>query len=463
LRSPVKDVIDVARLEPTSFDRSRVEVGIVHIGLGVFARAHLAAYTQRVLEMGELEWGICGVSMRSAAVRDALEPQRCLYSLVEAGTSRLSVIGSVVRCLVEPEEPVAVRRAIADPAVRIVSLTVTEAGYGPSAPAIRLIVDALAARFAKGRAPFTVLCLDNLLGTGGAVRALAVERARRIEPALASWIGEQVSFPRTVVDRIVPRTADADRALVRDRFGVRDRWPVIAEAHSQWVLEDDFPCGRPSWERAGATVVEDAAPWEAVKFQIVNASHFALACLGMLAGYGLICDATRDPALESFVRRLLFLEVSRAIAPPPSFGLSTHVDETVRRFQDPALGYLAAKTVSNGSTKIATRLTPTVETLSRHGQGVEHLALVVAAWIRIVTGPLARDVEDPALPRIRRIVSSSSGDPVRATAGMFAAPGLLDPLGSIGGFAERVAEHSDVLAKQGIGAALALAARAYGE
>ena len=440
------------RARPCPYDRSRVRVGIVHIGLGAFARAHLAAYTDELLAQGHLEWGICGISMRSAAVRDALEPQDGLYCLIERGSNAIRIIGSVVRCLVEPEAPAAVRLAIQDPAIRIVTLTVTESGYGLYSPTIQLLTDALAMRRAEGWAPFSVICLDNIAGTGSTVRAQVVERARGVDPSLAAWIEDHVAFPRAMVDRMVPRTTETDRRLVRQELGVIDAWPVVAEPYSQWLLEDDFPTGRPAWENAGVTFVSDVRPWEAIKLRVLNAGHLALACLGMLMGYSRVSGAARDLALNRYVEQMLLEEVGPALSKPKGFDLEAYVAVAIERFSNPTLGYLAAQTVSGGSLKLHARLVPSVVALG--GNSADRLALAFAAWIRVVAGPLAKQVADPNLERIQDAASNGPRDPASVAGRVLATQNFFEGLVHQGRFSDRVCELCEVLAEQGVVAAL---------
>ncbi len=424
----------------------------MHIGLGAFARAHLAVYTDEVLARGHFDWGICGVSMRSAAVRDALEPQAGLYTVVELGSDTPRVIGSVIRCLVEPEDPQRVRRALLDPAIRIATLTVTEAAYAPESPTIRLLVDALAMRFEAGHEPFAVLCLDNISGTGSAVRELVVEAARAVDESLAVSIADTVAFPRAIGDRMVPRTTDADRRMVRRNTGVKDAWPVVAEPYRQWVLEDDFPAGRPPWEETGATFVHDVGPWEGVKFQMLNAGHFTLACLGMLAGYERVSDAAQDSSLRQHLERLLLDEIARAIRRPEGFDLASYVATTIRRFGNPDLGYTAARTVSGGSLKLRARVIPSVVALA--GRGADRLALTIAAWIRIMVGPLSALVTDPCLERIKTAASVGPPDARSIAFRVLTTSGLFEELRPLGNFSDRVCRLSSEIADNGVRAAL---------
>lgn len=428
-----------------------MRIGIAHLGLGAFARAHLAVYTHEVLASGHLAWGICGISLRSPSVRDALTPQGGLYTLLEQG-SEPRIIGSILRCLFEPESPGATRKVLTDPAVRIVTSTVTESGYEPEGPTVRLIVDALATRRAAGVPPFAVLCLDNIAGTGATVRTHVLQNARARSTRLATWIDERVPFPRSMVDRMVPRTTHHHRRQARETLGVVDTWPVACERFRQWVIEDDFPGGRPDWESAGATFVQDAAPWEDLKLRVFNAGHLALACLGILAGHSTMAGAAADPVLFQWVTRLLREDVAPTLRPPDGLDLERYVATTLERFQNAALGYQTSQTASNGAAKLRARLLPTV--LAQRGQGAERLALVFAAWIRIAAGPASVRVTDAHAERIRAAAASGPQDAGSVAHRVLAIPALFDELGSAGGFTDRVCELVDLLAEQGIMPAL---------
>ncbi len=424
------------------YDRRRVGVGIVHLGLGAFHRAHQAVYTDAVLARdGGGPWGICGVCPRRPAVRDALVPQDGLYTVVErdAAGDRLRVVGAVREILVAPEDPAAVVARLADPAVRIVSLTVTEKGYPRTADGgfdehhpdiahdlgeperprsvVGLLAAGLARRRATGQAPFTVLCCDNLPRNGDTVRRLVVALAAGRDPALARWIRDSVAFPDTMVDRIVPATTDADRAAVAARLGLADAWPVVGEPFRQWVIEDRFPAGRPAWEAAGAELVADVAPYEAMKLRLLNASHSALAWLGCLAGHATIAEAVADPELRQFVAALMEEEVAPTLRQPPGIDLVAYRAAVLQRFANPALGHRTAQVAMDGSQKLPVRVLGTVRDRLAAGAPCDRLALVAAAWMRCIAGTDDRgraiEISDPLADRLRRAADAAGPDPAR--------------------------------------------------
>ncbi|WP_324764532.1 mannitol dehydrogenase family protein (plasmid) [Sinorhizobium meliloti] len=421
----------IDRLPPTvkrpDYDLAPVSVGIVHLGIGAFHRAHQAAYTDALLSENP-SWGICGVSLRSSETRDALQPQDGLYTLaVQDGEgSDLSVIGSVVELLCAPEDPEAVLRRMADPATRIVSLTITEKGYchnpatgtldeghpdivhdlaNPARPrsAIGFIVEAISRRVSAGIAPFTLLSCDNLPGNGHVLKRIVTQFAELRDPALAAVI-RNVASPSTMVDRIVPATTDGDRSAVAAAMGLEDAWPIMTEPFRQWVIEEDFPLGRPAWEKAGALFVQDVSAFEFMKLRLLNGSHSTLAYLGYLAGAETVADAMSLPGMEALVEGLMRHEVSPTLPELPGFDLPAYRAELLQRFRNPALRHRTWQIAMDGSQKLPQRLLGSIRDRLHAEAGYDRLALGVAAWMRYARGldeagrPI--DVRDPHAARI---------------------------------------------------------------
>jgi mannitol-1-phosphate/altronate dehydrogenase len=332
------------------YDRSALTVGIVHLGVGGFHRAHEAMYLDGLMRRGEaLDWAVCGVGVLpgDARMRDALTAQDGLYTLVEKapdGTWAARVVGSIVEYLLAPDDPERVVERMADPAVRIVSLTVTEGGYNvdpvtgefvsdapdvvhdveePKAPrtSFGLVVEALARRRDRGVPPFTVMSCDNIPGNGQVARRSFAAFAALRDPELADWVRTAVSFPDSMVDRITPATTDADRAEVQQRYGITDRWPVVCEPFTQWVLQDAFGDGRPPWEDAGVQLVDDVEPYELMKLRLLNASHQGLCYFGHLAGYRLVHEVAQDPLFADFLLAYMQDEGSPTLPPVPGVDL----------------------------------------------------------------------------------------------------------------------------------------------
>jgi fructuronate reductase len=391
------------------FDPRGLKSGIVHIGVGAFHRAHQAFYTEPLLTR-DPSWGTLGISLRHPDTRDALEPQDWLYTLAErdAEGERLSVMATLTGIIVAPEDPRRAVACLADPGVRIVTITVTEKGYGRNAasgaieaegPAIRrdlaepetpatlpgLIVAALTLRRAQGIPPFTVLSCDNLPSNGAATRRVLSEYAALLDRDLGRFIEREVACPASVLDRIVPATTDADRAHISGRLGFEDAWPVVAERFSQWVVEDKFPLGRPAWEETGATLVGDVAPYAAMKLRLLNGSHSTIAYLGQLAGWRCVADAMQEPALVAHIEALM-QEMATTLQLAPGMDVAAYRRALVARFSNPALQHLTAQIAIDGSQKLPQRLfAPALDRISA-GRSACRIALGVAAWLRFLRG-----------------------------------------------------------------------------
>ena len=397
------------------YDRDAVSVGIVHIGVGGFHRAHQAMYVDALMNRGEaLDWGFCGVGVLEAdrAMAEVTQAQDDLYTLVlkyADGTREPRVIGSHVDYLLAADDPGAVLDRMTDPATRIVSLTVTEGGYhvsastgefdpddadlqhdldDPSVPrsSFGFLLEALRRRRDDGTGPFTVMSCDNIQGNGHVAHAMITAFARLQDPELADWIEREVPFPNSMVDRITPRTTDEDRAELAEHFGVDDRWPVVSEPFVQWVLEDRFVAGRPAFEDVGVQVVDDVEPYELMKLRLLNASHQALAYLGYLAGYRYAHEVAADELFAGFVRGYMDAEGTPTLQPVPGVDLEDYKATLVERFANPAIRDTLARLGAESSDRIPTWLVPVVEINLRDGGEVERSALVVAAWARYAEG-----------------------------------------------------------------------------
>jgi fructuronate reductase len=419
------------------YDRAAMRSGIVHLGLGAFARAHLAEYTDDALVRAPGDWGITGVSLQRPDQRDRLAPQDGLYTALQrdgAGT-QARIIGCVQRVLVAPETPLAVVTAMADPTCRIVTLTVTEKGYchdpasgrldfshpnitadlaHPAAPrsAIGLIVAALERRRAARLSPFTVLCCDNLPQNGRLLARLVDEFARRRNAQLADWIAAKAAFPCTMVDRIVPATADADIAAASEAVDLLDLAVVVHEPFRQWVIEDRFvSTARPAWQEVGAQFVADVAPYEHMKLRVLNAAHSALAYLGYLSGRETVVEAVSDSILRRFVFDLWHEEIIPVLTAPPGINLSAYSDRLMRRFENPAIQHRTWQIATDGSQKLPQRLLDTVRERLALQLPVTRLAHVIAAWIRYVGAideagkPI--DVRDPLASVLRKTLDDA--------------------------------------------------------
>ncbi|MGE5087547.1 MAG: mannitol dehydrogenase family protein [Candidatus Levyibacteriota bacterium] len=424
-------------------------IGIVHLGIGAFHRAHQAIYTDDAIAGAGGAWGICGVSLRSADVRDRMAPQDGLYTSIEkspAGVAR-RIVGSVREVLFLGDQRDDVHRRLASPRTRIVTLTVTEKGYchepatgrldfahpdivhdlgEPDAPrsVVGLLTLALAQRRASHGSPLTVVCCDNLPHNGALLRGLVDAFARARDPALADWIARSIAFPSTMVDRIVPATTADDIAQNSAALGCEDRAPVVHEPFVQWVIENRFATERPAWELGGATFADDVAPFEAMKLRLLNASHSAFAYLGFLAGHEFIYQVAAQPDFVAFMRRFTLEEVSPTVEVPAGVDLPTYREALVQRFANPALPHRTQQIAMDGSQKLPQRILATVRANLAAGRPVELATLAVAGWMRYVRGddeqgrPIA--VSDPLAPRFAAIAAESGSDPAAYARGLLA-------------------------------------------
>ena len=412
-----------------AYDPASVRVGVVHLGIGAFHRAHQAVYLDDRLAAGEGDWAVCGASLRSPETAEALDPQDGLYTLaVRSGEEeRCRVIGAVRRLLVAPADPEALLAAMVDPGVRIVSLTVTEKGYchdpatgeldethpdiradlaAPERPrsAPGFLVEALRRRREVDVPPFTVLSCDNLPENGLTLARVLGRLAALRDPDLGGFVEGEVRCPSTMVDRIVPATTDADREATAATLGMRDAWPVVTEPFTQWVVEDRFGAGRPRREEAGAELVADVAPFELMKLRLLNGSHSTLAYLGLLAGYETVAETIADGDFARLIRGLMDEEVTPTLPVPPGSDLRGYKEALLRRFANPALRHRTAQIATDGSQKLPQRLLGTVRDRLRDGRPIVRLALGVAGWMRYATGrdeagrPI--EVRDPMARRL---------------------------------------------------------------
>jgi fructuronate reductase len=434
-----------------SYDRS-VPAGIVHLGTGAFHRAHQAVYTDDALAKSGGGWMIIGVSLRSPDVANQLNPQDGLYTLLTRGPAGVEarVIGSIRHVLVAPEEPQKVLDALAAPETKIVSLTITEKGYGidpktggldrahpavaadladPRRPqgAVGFIVEALRLRHEAGLSGVTVLCCDNLPSNGKVVARLVREFAAEAAPDLLPFIEANVSFPSTMVDRITPAATQKTLADVRALIGFDDQGVVETEPFSQWIVEDDFVAGRPDWEAGGALFVADVAPYEKMKLRMLNGAHSMLAYSGFLAGHRYVRDVMGDPALAALVARHM-KAAATTLDPVPGVDLSQYASDLQERFRNPAIAHETYQIAMDGTQKLPQRLLePAIVALER-GQGIDAFAFAVAAWMRYALGRKeggeSYALRDPREKEIAAMLERAGKDAGAMADALLALPGL---------------------------------------
>lgn len=426
-------------VERFAYDRDAQAVGIVHFGIGAFHRAHQAWYTDRAMDAGDRDWMIAGVSLRSPTVMAQIDPQDGLYTVTErsGAGSKAALVGAVREVLVADRHPQTIVDRIADPACRIVSFTVTEKGYCRTAEGslddqlagpgsfYPLLADGLARRCEAQLPGITLLSCDNLADNGRQLERLMAEYCSRRNPALGEWIAQHCTFPSTMVDRIVPATTSADLdAVQRELDGARDEGAVITEPFSQWVIEDKFAGPRPAWEKVGAELVADVAPYETAKLRMLNGAHSALAYLGLERGHTFVHQAIADPALRRTVETLMRDEAATSFAPAPGQDLAAYADALLARFANPALNHRLAQIAMDGSQKIPQRWLQTLAAQAATGRRCPAILAALGAWLRHVRGDRLA-VDDPLAEELKRAWQGADLPGV--------AQGLLRPGGLLGG------------------------------
>lgn len=394
-------------LEPL-YNRSDINAGIAHVGVGNFHRSHQAMYLDRLMNAGKArDWGIVGIGLLpgDARMRDALARQDYRYTLVEKygdGSTQARTIGSIIDYLFAPGDSGAVLNLLASPQIRIVSLTITEGGYNIdrttgdflldtpavaadikrlTAPttAFGYITEALRRRRDAGIPPFTVMSCDNLPGNGHVAKQAITTFAQAVDADLATWIEEAVAFPNSMVDRITPVTTDADRAFVAETYGIDDAWPVMCEPFCQWVLEDHFTCGKPPYEEVGVQIVPDVVPYELMKLRLLNATHQAMAYIGLLLGYTYVHEAVADTRIERFLRDYL-AEARLTLPVVPGIDIDAYIEELFVRYRNPYIADTLARLAVDASDRIPKFVLPAVRDNLAAGRDVTFGTAVVATW-----------------------------------------------------------------------------------
>lgn len=410
------------------YDRARVHPGILHLGLGAFHRAHQAVYTEEAMAIGGGDWGIVGVCMRGDSVARQLLPQDLLYSVWSrgAGEDQLRVVGALTQVLVAPEAAGELDAAFANPDIRVVTLTVTEKGYclagdgwqldrtlaavradlddpQHARTAIGVLARGLARRCASAAGPLTVLSCDNLAENGARLSQVLRQYLALAFPETLPWLDQQVRFPSSMVDRIVPAMTAAGRDEQAQRLGCRDEAAVTTEPFCQWIIEDNFAAAVPDWQAAGARLVTDIRPYETIKLRLLNASHSAIAYTGLLAGHETVADVMNDVPLRRYITALMEDELAAALDAPAGFDLEDYRESLLQRFANPYLHHRCAQIAMDGTEKIRQRWLPTLRT----HPGSPLLLRALAAWCCYVldTG-LA--IDDPRRPELLALRESAS-------------------------------------------------------
>ncbi len=465
-----------ADVQLPGYDRASLSPGIVHIGVGNFHRAHQAIFLDRLFAQGmDHDWGLigAGVTDYDAAMRTDLSAQDWLTTVVDLDPQGLTARISGAMIDFTEVVPETLIENLSDPQIRIVSLTVTEGGYfvdaatggfqidhadiqrdieNPGAPrtVFGILIAALTARRADGTPPFTILSCDNLPENGMVTRRAVCELAQAVSPEIAAWISKNVAFPNTMVDCITPVTSDRERALVSDRFGITDARPVICEPFRQWILEDNFPTGRPGLEKAGAEFVEDVAPYELMKLRILNGGHAAIAYPAALLGIHFVHDAMADTLISGFLNKLITDEVIPTVPAIPGIDFAAYFENVVERFSNAVVGDTVPRLCLDGSNRQPKFILPTISARLESGLSIDGLALEVALWCRYCaaideTGsPIS--LEDERAGQLTECALLARNDP----SVFLALADILGDLGTNEDFADAFAKALDALWSDGV-------------
>lgn len=425
-----------------TYDRRSLSSGIVHIGVGNFHRAHQAVYLDDLFVLGlDHDWAILGAGVRAgdARMREALAAQDNLSTVIELAPGHPSArrIGAMIGFIEVQPDNAALIAAMAAPAIRIVSLTVTEGGYyinaatgnfdashpdiladaaTPSRPitAFGAIIAALAARRHAGLPAFTVMSCDNLPGNGHVTRNAVLGLARLSDPALADWIAANVAFPNGMVDRITPATGPRERALAA-RFGLDDPVPVTCEPFRQWVLEDNFPAGRPALEKVGVTFTGDVHAYETMKIRLLNGGHAIMAYPSALMGLTLVHEAAAHPLILAFLERLERTEILPYVPPVPGTDLQAYLSQIIARFSNPEIADTTARLCLDGTNRQPKFIVPSLQDNLAAGQMPEGLLLLSALWCRYCNGTTEAGIpippNDPDWDRLQACAKAARHDP----------------------------------------------------
>jgi mannitol 2-dehydrogenase len=455
-----------------AYSRGDLRPGILHFGVGNFHRAHLQVYLDRLMNAGkDRDFAIlgAGVTPYDVKMREALKGQDWLSTVVEqsAEKSQARVTG-VMSDFLPPMDGRAIVSALADPAIRIVSLTVTEGGYfvnpatgafDPNHPAIAadannpgepktvfgLMLAGLKARRAAGVAPFTVMSCDNVPHNGKVCRDAVAGLAEAQDPSFADWVRGNVAFPNAMVDRIATATSDRERTITRDEFGIDDAWPVFCEDFIQWVVEDNFPSGRPAFEEVGAEFVSDVTPWEMMKIRILNGGHAIIAYPSGLMDIHFVHEGMEDPLVRAFLQKVEREEIIPVVPPVPGTDLDGYFRKVEERCLNPKIGDTIRRLCLDGSNRQPKFIIPTIADRLKAGKGIEGLALESALWCRYCHGTTdSGAVIEPNDPNWERLTATSTAAKADPSAWL-AMSDIYGEVGKNAVFAEAFARHLKAL------------------
>ncbi|MDX8444634.1 mannitol dehydrogenase family protein [Mesorhizobium captivum] len=431
-----------SKVSGPKYDRSSLKAGIMHFGVGNFHRSHQAVYLDDLFNSGlGHDWALIGAGVFEGEKvgRSKLEEQDWLTTVVEQDSGHMSarVTGAMVDFLM-PGHAEAIIERLADPAIKIVSLTITEGGYfidpasgkfNPAHPDIvadaqlgaapktvfGIILAGLVRRRADGIVPFTVMSCDNIPHNGHVTSDGVIGLARLIDEDLANWVRNNVAFPNGMVDRITPATTDRERGILASDFGLEDNWPVFCEPFKQWVLEDHFTAGRPPLEKAGVQFVRDVSPYELMKIRILNGGHAAIAYPAGLMDIHFVHEAMQEPLVRGFLAKLERDEVIPTVPPVPDTMLEDYYQLIERRFSNPKIGDTIRRLCLDGSNRQPKFIIPTIADRLKAGKGVAGLALESALWCRYCFGTTDSgaviEPNDPSWDRMQATAKAAKAKP----------------------------------------------------
>ena len=418
LRSETLERIGADGIPVPRYDRAALVPRILHLGVGGFHRAHLALYAHELAEGGG-DWGIRGLGRLEGdrTMERVLAAQDHLYTLIERDSdgSRPQVVGSIVGYALAVDDAHAFAQRVADPVVEILSLTITEGGYGLERPnpTIEAIADGLDARRLAGGQPLTVLSCDNLPGNGRVAHAAVMEVCEGRDPALGRYVETACTFPNSMVDRITPQTSDADRAWLRDTVGIDDGWPVVAEPFRQWVVEDHFAAGRPRFEDVGVLFTDDVHDWELYKLRMLNATHSCMAYLMALQGVVYVDEAMAIPAVRRYLERFLESEAIPTLTEIPGHPAAAYGRTVLGRYENTGVRDQIARLCIDGTAKFPTFLIPTIEGQIERDGPLECAALALAGWARyLATVPASERAYDGSGDRSAAFAARALAEPL---------------------------------------------------
>jgi mannitol 2-dehydrogenase len=470
-----------ANVAAPKYDRAALSAGIVHFGVGNFHRSHQAIYLDDLFNSGVgHDWAIVGAGVFDGEKigRQKLAEQDWLTTVVEqdSGHKSARVTGVMIDFLM-PGDSAAIIEQLADPQIKIVSLTITEGGYfidpasgkfNPAHPDIvadarnmgapktvfGLILAGLMRRRDEGGVPYTVMSCDNIPHNGQVTSDAVAGLALLIDEDLARWVGEHVAFPNGMVDRITPATSERERSILSQEFGLEDNWPVFCEPFRQWVLEDHFTDGRPALEKVGVQFVKDVAPFELMKIRILNGGHATIAYPAGLMDIHFVHEAMQEPLVAGFLDKLEREEIIPTVPPVPDVVLDEYFGLVARRFSNPTIGDTIRRLCLDGSNRQPKFIIPTIADRLKAGKGIEGLALESALWCRYCFGTTDSDAviepNDPNWERLQATAKAATADP----AAWLAMADIYGEVGKSGVFAEAFGRHLRALWKDGTRATL---------